>query len=142
MSEEQRKEFLWVSVTPFTLVGLRKSLLPAHGLCPPWELRTGGHSGVTLGPSQGPGCLGSWPPLFPSLPLPHCVPLSTCSPGESLAKWGIKPVRSQFGAQSSFLSGGPRGEGRDPCWETRGLPLSPQSSAKALYLSGPQFPHL
>lgn len=139
MSERQRKEFPWVSMTPSTLVALRKSLLPAHGLCPPWELRTRGHSCVTLGPplSREPASPLPYPP-----PCHSCVPLSTCSPGESLAKWGVNQAMSQFGGPELTPQQGLRGEGRDPRWETKGLALSPQPLAKTLYRSGPQCPHL
>lgn len=41
VSERQRKGLPWVLLTSSTLMGLRKSLLPAQGLCPPWGLRTG-----------------------------------------------------------------------------------------------------
>lgn len=138
MSERRGKGFPGVSVTLSTVMGLRKFLpwpLPS-----PWEQKTGGHLGVT----------DTRPPTrarLSGLPLPSprhhsSVPLSTSSPDDSLAKWGVNQATSQFGGPELTPQWELRGEGRDHHWETRGLTLSPQPLAKALSLLVPQFPDL
>lgn len=47
VSERQRKGLPWVPLTTSALTGLRKSLLPAQGLCPPWGAENWEHLGVT-----------------------------------------------------------------------------------------------
>lgn len=75
MSERQRKGFPWIPLSPSTLMGLRKPLLPAH--C--GGLRTGDIWVLLISapPDKGQAVWGTG--LSPPFPPPrHCsVPLST-----------------------------------------------------------------
>lgn len=75
MSERQRKGLPWAPLTSSTLMGLRKSLLPAQGLCPPWELRTGDTwVSLILAPATRARLSGA-----PASPFPSLLPASAVS---------------------------------------------------------------